>query len=139
MPGGAGLCALLVAWLGCGESGDFSGSPADSLPPHIQQLTDWSARPGWSHDGRRLLLLIWTGDTEYAARQPRLVRRRQLLTGSGASATAFLETQNFRPPDDEADGVFPDGRHTTVERNPRNFLLPGMVEIWKLVLDGSGS
>jgi len=81
MPGGAGLCALLVAWLGCGESGDFSGSPADSLPPHIQQLTDWGARPGWSHDGR----------------------------------------------------------HTTVERNPRNFLLPGMVEIWKLVLDGSGS
>ena len=67
------------------------------------------------------------------------LRRRQLLTGSGVSATAFLEAQNFRPPDDEADGVFPDGRHTTVERNPRNFLLPGMVEIWKLVLDGSGS
>jgi Tol biopolymer transport system component len=25
-----------------------------------------------------------------------------------------------------------------VERNPENFVLPGLVEIWKLSLDGSG-
>jgi len=46
-------------------------------------LTDWGARPDWSHDG-----------------------------------DAFC---------------------TAVERNPRSFLLPGMVEIWKLALAGSGS
>jgi hypothetical protein len=53
-------CALLVAGAGCGAgggSGAQSGSPADSLPPHIRRLTDDGARPDWSHDGHRLLLL----------------------------------------------------------------------------------
>ncbi|MDH3212384.1 MAG: hypothetical protein OEM05_07845 [Myxococcales bacterium] len=275
--------ALLLACSGCGEGGGRSGSPADSLPPHIRQLTPWGARPDWSHDGRRLLLIdglvgdvfelelatgslrpltqhyenagytralylangdvllagprerdpedpeqgrwtaelwvldpsragpawpldqpcfegpavsrermriawtlsdypkrvlfgdseIWTGEIEYAGGYARLVRRKQLLAASDVSAVAFLEAQSFRPPDDgellftaygyrggevmgfqlatgelrnysrnwtydEAEGVFPDGRHIAVERNPRNFFLPGRVEIWKLALDESG-
>ena len=52
---------LLSTWLcGCGscEQGrGLSGSPADSLPPHITRLLENGLRPDWSSDGRRLLFL----------------------------------------------------------------------------------
>lgn len=44
---------------------------------------------------------IWMGEIEYLGGVPRLVRRRKLLSGGDVSLAAFLETQNFRPPDDE--------------------------------------
>jgi hypothetical protein len=276
---------VLAAWFGCGDAGgrgDLSGSPPEFLPPHITRLTDWGARPDWSHDGRRLLLLdglvgdvfeleiatrtvrpltkhyehggysralylangdvllsgprdsepedpeqgrwnaelwvldrsisnpasplgqpcfegpavsrkrmqiawtrsdyperilfgtseIWIGEIAYAGGKPQLIRKTKLLNGGDVSPVAFLETQNFRPPGDEellftayghrggevmglvlatgevrnysqnwtydeAEGVFPGGRHVAVERNRQNFFLPGTVEIWKLALDES--
>jgi hypothetical protein len=33
------------------------GSPADHLPPYIQQLTHFGERADWSHDGKKILFL----------------------------------------------------------------------------------
>lgn len=53
--------ACLLSFLACGggpdEAADRTGSPADSLPPHITRLLDEGMRPDWSGDGRRLLFL----------------------------------------------------------------------------------
>ena len=40
---------------------------------------------------------------------------------------------------DEAEGVFPDGKHTLVESDAQNPGGPGNIDLWKLALDGSGS
>ncbi len=39
---------------------------------------------------------------------------------------------------DEPEGVFPDGKHTTVESDRQNRQGSGHVDLWKLALDGSG-
>ncbi len=43
---------------------------------------------------------IWTGEISYDGGQPRLVNRRKLLDRSAFYYLAFLETQDFRPPDE---------------------------------------
>ena len=35
-------------------------SPADHLPPHIQQVTGFGERADWSHDGKKILFLSKT-------------------------------------------------------------------------------
>lgn len=40
---------------------------------------------------------------------------------------------------DEAEGIFPDGRHTLVECDVQKPGGPGNLDLWKLALDGSGS
>lgn len=40
---------------------------------------------------------------------------------------------------DEPEGIYPDGKFTTVECDDQNRLGPGHIDIWKLALDGSGT
>jgi hypothetical protein len=40
---------------------------------------------------------------------------------------------------DEAEGIFPDGKHTLVECDVQRPGGPGYIDLWKLALDGSGS
>jgi hypothetical protein len=40
---------------------------------------------------------------------------------------------------DEAEGIFPDGKHTLLESDEHNPGGPGNIDLWKLALDGSGS
>jgi hypothetical protein len=40
---------------------------------------------------------------------------------------------------DEPEGIFPDGRFTTVECDSQNRQGPGHIDIWRLALDGSGA
>jgi WD40-like Beta Propeller Repeat len=43
---------------------------------------------------------IWTGEISYESGQPQLVNRTKLLDRSAFHYLAFLETQDFRPPDE---------------------------------------
>ena len=43
---------------------------------------------------------IWTGEISYEGGQPQLVNRKKLLDRSAFYYLAFLETQDFRPPDE---------------------------------------
>jgi Tol biopolymer transport system component len=56
------MLAALAPALAC--AGDTATSanqtPADALPPHIQQLTWFGERADWSHDGKRILFLSKT-------------------------------------------------------------------------------
>jgi hypothetical protein len=118
---------------------------------------------------------IWTGEIAIENGAPRLVNRKKLLDRSDFHYLAFLETQDFRPPDerellftayawrggevmgvdvqtgaitnysrswgyDETEGVFPDGRHVAVEREPDTYTLSprGYIDVWCTALDGSG-
>lgn len=118
---------------------------------------------------------IWTGTIALEAGRARLIDRVKRVDRSDFWYLAFLETQDFRPPDDrellftayawrggevmgvdlatgvltnysrawgydEAEGVFPDGAHIAVEREPgTHTALPvGDIDIWQLALDGSG-
>jgi hypothetical protein len=115
---------------------------------------------------------IWTGEIALDGEAPQLVNRRKVLDRSDFHYFAFLETQDFRPPDereliftayaygggevmgvdletgeirnysqnwsyDEAEGVFPDGRHVAVEREPGTYTLSprGHIDIWRNALD----
>jgi hypothetical protein len=40
---------------------------------------------------------------------------------------------------DEPEGIFPDGRHTLVERDAQHPGGPSFIDLWKLALDGSGT
>ena len=114
---------------------------------------------------------IWMGEIEYINEVPTLVNKVQLLNRQDVD-NFVLETQNFRPPNDdelmfslyayqggevmgldlntgqirnysnsqfyeEVEGVFPDGQFTTVERDLRIVLIPEIIDIWKLSLDGN--
>ncbi len=119
---------------------------------------------------------IWTGEVALDRESPQLVNRRKVLDRSHFNYFAFLETQDFRPPDereliftayaygggevmgvdletgrlrnysqnwsyDEAEGVFPDGGHVAVEREPRTYTLTprGHIDIWRNTLDETAS
>jgi dipeptidyl aminopeptidase/acylaminoacyl peptidase len=118
---------------------------------------------------------IWSGRIALEDGRARIVDRRRRVDRSDFLYLAFLETQDFRPPDerellftayaykggevmgvdletgelvnysrdwayDEAEGVFPDGRSIAVERELDTYTaVPvGDIDIWQLVLDGSG-
>ena len=84
---------IAIAARGCGENEPpRSGSPADSLPPHISQLLDRGLRPDWSQDGRRLLFLDrLVGDVFEVGLETHAVRK---LTGhyshSGYTRARYL-------------------------------------------------
>lgn len=118
---------------------------------------------------------IWMGEIEYIDELPTLVNKVQLLNREDEGVAPYvLETQNFRPPNDdelifslyayqggeamgldlttgelrnysnsdfyeEVEGVFPDGQFTAVERDVRKVLIPEIIDIWKLSLDGNSS
>lgn len=48
---------LLVGWALAQDPSKAGQSPADHLPPHITQLTQFGERADWSHDGTRILFL----------------------------------------------------------------------------------
>ena len=116
---------------------------------------------------------IWMADIVYENGTPKLTNKKLVLDSRKLPFKAGLETQNFRPPDeqeitfsaygykgtevmgvdiktgkvtdysdapgeyDEPEGIFPDGKYTTVECDRQNLKGPGHVDIWKLRLDGS--
>jgi hypothetical protein len=119
---------------------------------------------------------IWTGLILVEDGEAQLVDRRKLVDRADFMYLAFLETQDFRPPDerellftayayrggevmgidldsgeltnysrdwayDEAEGVFPDGKSIAVEREVGTYTaVPvGDIDIWQLLLDGSGA
>lgn len=59
----------------------------------------------------------------------------------GISLSTGALTQYTNSPDiyDEAEGIFPEGRHTLVECDVQRPGGPGYLDLWKLALDGSGS
>jgi hypothetical protein len=118
---------------------------------------------------------LWTGRVVVEDGEAQLIDRRKVIDRSAFMYLAFLETQDFRPPDetellftaygykggevmgidldsgewtnyshnwayDEAEGVFPDGKTIAVEREVDTYggTPVGDIDIWRLVLDGSG-
>lgn len=118
---------------------------------------------------------IWMATLDTSGDQPKLINKQMVVDRSAFYGLAFLEVQDFRPPQetellfsayawrggevmgidlasgditnysqdwgyDEPEGVFPDGEHITVEREPYTYTAvpKGDIDIWKLKLDGSG-
>jgi len=130
---------------------------------------------------RKKLKIAWTrnncfylADIVYENGKPKIDNKKKILDANDLPFKCYLETQNFRPPDekeltfnayeyqgtesmgldietgkitnyskaenqfDEAEGIFPDGKYTTVECDRHNPKGPQYDDIYKLALDGSG-
>ncbi len=123
---------------------------------------------------------FYTADIVFKDGTPSLVNKQKVLNDKDLQHTTYLETQNFRPPDDrelifiygyqkpqerfrryevmgldiatgkvlnyslapdqynEPEGIFPDGKYTTVECDRHNPHGIHYNDIYKLALDGSG-
>lgn len=130
---------------------------------------------------RKQMKIAWTlnnafymADIVYEDEKPKLSNRKKILDANDLPFKCYLETQNFRPPDekelifnayeyqgtevmglgigtgkitnyskaenqfDEAEGIFPNGKYTTVECDKHNPKGPQYDDVYKLALDGSG-
>jgi len=131
---------------------------------------------------RKRMRIVWTqrnafymADIVYEDGKPKLANKKKILDKKDLPFDCYLETQNFRPPDekelifsaynyqgtevmgldietgkivnyskapnqyDEPEGIFPDGKHTTVECDKHIRKGSQYVDVYKLALDGSGN
>lgn len=130
---------------------------------------------------RRQMRIAWTrgnafymADIVYENGKPKLANKKKILDAKDLPFKCYLETQNFRPPDekelifsayeyqgtevvglnietgkvvnysrapnqyDEPEGIFADGKYTTVECDKHSRKGSQHIDIYKLVLDGTG-
>ncbi len=150
---------------------DLSGKPA-ALGEHCSEgpaVSRKNMKIAWTVNN-----CIYMADIVYESGTPKTANKKKILDANDLSFKCFLETQNFRPPDekeltfsayehqgtdvcgleietgkvvnysnapnqyDEPEGIFPDGKFTTVECDKHNPKGTSFNDIYKLALDGSG-